>query len=450
VTLDIWHLDIHDFLDLQTETGDIRSKAFDIFPAVSIPDLFMKRLKEDGDVTLFDPHEIEKFYGKRLQDTFDKEFEAFYLTLEKDARLEMKKTIKAKEIFKKFLKSTVETGMPYVFFRDTVNRLNPNKHVGNIYSTQLCTEICQNTSDTRFIEETIEDGKIIIRYEPGDLVVCNLASINVATVFEPAVIADVFPVVMRVLDNVVTLNYYPIKEAERTSKRYRSVGLGYLGLAEYLATHKLAYDSKEARTEVDRLFERYTYHTYRASIDLARERGTYELYPGSEYSKGVLLGRKSEWFEKNTPFASEWKTLFADMQTVGVRFAYHTAPAPNTSTAGVVGTTAALLPIYKKFFVETNLSAPTLRVAPKLSKENFWYYKEYINMDMNDVIDMMAVIYPWIDQSISFEWMIDPSRVSPAQLYSYYMKAWEDGIKTVYYVRSLSAEIKENCVSCSG
>lgn len=451
VTLDIWHLDIHDFLDLQTETGDIRSKAFDIFPAVSIPDLFMKRLKEDGDITLFDPHEIEDLYdGKRLQDTFDKEFEAFYLKLEQDERVTMKKTIKAKELFKKFLKSTVETGMPYVFFRDTVNRLNPNKHIGNIYSTQLCTEICQNTSDTKFIEETIEDGKIIIRYEPGDLVVCNLASINIATVFEEKIIADVFPVVMRVLDNVVTLNYYPIKEAERTSKRYRSVGLGYLGLAEYLATHKLAYDTEAARNEVDRLFERYTYYTYRASIDLAKERGTYELYPGSEYSKGILLGRTSEWFEKNTPHAAEWKTLFADMQTIGVRFAYHTAPAPNTSTAGVVGTTAALLPIYKKFFVETNLSAPTLRVAPKLSKDNFWFYKEYINMNMNDVIDMMAVIYPWIDQSVSFEWMIDPSRVSPAQLYGYYVKAWEQGIKTVYYVRSLSAEVKDDCVSCSG
>ncbi len=450
VTLDIWHLDIYDFLDLQTETGDIRSKAFDIFPAVSIPDIFMKRLKDDQDITLFDPHEVEKLYGKRLQDTFCEAFEEFYATLESDARIQMKKTVKAKDIFKKFLKSTVETGMPYVFFRDTVNRLNPNKHAGNIYSTQLCTEICQNTSATKFLEESIEDGKIVIRYNPGDLVVCNLASINIATVFEPAVIADVFPVVMRVLDNVVTLNYYPIREAERTSKRYRSVGLGYLGLAEYLATHKLAYDSEAARKEVDRLFERYTYHTYRASVDLAKERGAYELYPGSEYSKGSLLGRTVEWFEKNTPNASEWATLFADMKLSGVRFAYHTAPAPNTSTAGVVGTTAALLPIYKKFFVETNLSAPTLRVAPKLSKENFWYYKEYINMDMNDVIDMMAVIYPWIDQSVSFEWMIDPSRVSPAQLYSYYMKSWEEGIKTVYYVRSLSAEINDGCVSCSG
>jgi ribonucleoside-diphosphate reductase alpha chain len=143
-------------------------------------------------------------------------------------------------------------------------------------------------------------------------------------------------------------------------------------LAEYLATRKIAYDSEEARQEVDRLFERYAYHTYRASIDLAQERGAYELYPGSEYAKGKLLGRDLAWYEKNTPFAKEWHALFADMQTHGVRFAYHTAPAPNTSTAGVVGTTAALLPIYKRYFVETNLSAPTIRVAPKLSKDNFW------------------------------------------------------------------------------
>ena len=450
VTLDVWHLDIYDFLDLQTETGDIRSKAFDIFPAVSIPDLFMRRLQEGKSWTLFDPNEIKKLYGKSLQDHFGEEFEQFYLELEKDDRLEMKKSVDTKELFKKFLKTTVETGMPYVFFRDTVNRLNPNKHAGNIYSTQLCTEICQNTSASKFIEETIEDGKIILRYEPGDLVVCNLASVNVATVYEPTMMADVFPVLMRVLDNVITLNYYPIKESERTSKRYRSVGVGYLGLAEYLATRKISYDSEEAREETDRLFERYAYYTYRASVDLAKERGTYELYPGSEYSKGILLGRDQAWYEQNTPHAAEWKTLFADMATHGVRFAYHTAPAPNTSTAGVVGTTAALLPIYKRYFVETNLSAPTIRVAPKLSKENFWFYKEYIHMDMADVISLIAVVYKWVDQSISFERMIDPSRVSPAQLYGYYLQAWQKEIKTVYYVRSLSGEVKEGCVSCSG
>ena len=450
VTLDIWHHDIYDFLDLQTETGDIRAKAFDIFPAISIPDLFMRRLQSNEEITLFDPYEVSKLHGKALQDTFGEEFDAFYATLEKDDRLQLKKTVSAKELFKKFLKVAVETGMPYVFFRDTVNRLNPNKHAGNIYSSQLCTEICQNTSASKFVEETLEDGKILIKYEPGDTVVCNLASINVAKVNDKETIAKILPIAMRMLDNVITLNYYPIQEAKRTAMRYRSVGLGYLGLAEYLATQKIAYDSPEARQVTDELFAHYAYATYRASVDLAKERGAYPLYKGSEYDNGKILGRTVDWFVKNTEDGELWKALFADMSVSGIRFAYHTAPAPNTSTAGVVGTTAALLPIYKKFFVETNLSAPTVRVAPKLSKENFWYYKEYINMDMHEVIDMMAVLYKWIDQSISFEWMIDPSRVSPAQLYEYYVKSWSAGIKTVYYVRSLSGEVKDNCVSCSG
>ena len=450
VTLDVWHRDIYDFLDLQTETGDIRSKSFDVFPAISIPDLFMKRLQEGKDWTLFDPHEVHHFYGKRLEDHFGEAFEAFFQELEEDHRLKLKKTVSTKDLFKKFLKSTVETGMPYVFYRDTVNRLNPNKHAGNIYSTQLCTEICQNTSPSKFKEESIDGGDIIIRYGPGDLVVCNLASVNVAQVTDEKTMKQTFPVLLRILDNVITLNYYPIKEAEATAMRYRSIGIGYLGLAEYLATRKLAYESAEAREKVNELFERYAYYTYRASVDLAKNRGRYELYEGSEYDKGILLGRDVSWFAKNTPHGQEWQTLFADMKKHGVRFAYHTAPAPNTSTAGVVGTTAALLPIYKKYFVETNVSAPTIRVAPKLDKENFWYYKEYISMDMNDVIDMIAVVYKWIDQSVSFEWMIDPERTSPAQLYGYYMKAWEDGIKTVYYVRSLSGEVKDDCVSCSG
>ncbi len=454
VTLDVWHADIHDFLDLQTETGDIRSKAFDVFPAVSMPDLFMERVQNDEEWTLFDPHEINKKYGKKLQDNFGDEFEKFYKELEKDNDLRLKKTVSAKDLFKKFMKSAVETGMPYAFFRDTINVVNPNKHAGNIYSSQLCTEICQNTSPTKFIEEEIEEGKIVIRYESGDFVVCNLASINIAKVYDEEMIADVIPTVMRVLDNVITLNYYPIKEAKRTAMRYRSVGLGYLGLAEYLATRKIAYETLKARKEVNKLFEKYTYYTYRASADLAIERGHYELWKGSEYSKGILLGRKQGWYIKNTDRADDWKKLFVDMKKTGIRFGYHTAPAPNTSTAGLVGTTAALLPIYKRYFVETNLSAPTVRVAPKLSKENYWYYKEYVSMDMNDVIDMMAEIYQWIDQSVSFEWMIDPARTSPKQLYSYYMRAWEKKIKTVYYVRSLSGEVQQKsenvCISCSG
>lgn len=449
VTLDMWHRDIYDFLDLQTETWDIRRKAFDVFPAVSIPDLFMKRVENNEDWTLFDPKEVRDVTGKILQDCFWDEFEKFYRECENNPKIQGTEKINAKELFKKFLKSTVETGMPYVFYRDTVNALNPNKHVWNIYSTQLCTEICQNTSPAKFIEETIEDGVITIKYTPWDTVVCNLASINIAKVNDNESIQKVIPIVMKLLDNVIELNYYPIKEAELTAKKYRSVGLWYLWLAEYLAVNKIAYDSPEAREIVDKMMEKFAYETFKVSHELAQERGKYELFDGSEYSKWIVLGKDREWFKKYSKTDCDWKTLLSDIQKDGLRFAYHIAPAPNTSTAGVIGTTAALLPIYKKYFVETNSVAPSVVVAPNLNADNFWYYKEYVHMNMNDVIDMIGIIYKWVDQSISFEWIINPAKVSPRELYDYYLKAHKQWIKTVYYVRSMSLDVKE-CVSCSG
>ena len=449
-TIDVWHRDIHDFLEMQTETGDIRSKAFDVFPAISVPDLFMQRVQNNENWTLFDPHEVATVTGQRLENLFDTQFEAFYTACEQNEALTLKHIIPAKELMKAFLQTAVETGMPYVFFRDTVNRLNPNKHAGNIYSTQLCTEICQNTAPSTYESETKEGDSISIKYKTGDSVVCNLASINVAKVNTQEEIDKVMPVSMRILDNVITLNYYPIEESRITSEKYRSVGLGFLGLAEYLACNKLAYDSQQAREHVDQLFERYAYAGLKASNQLAQDRGAYELFEGSEWQKGKLFGRDQQWYTQNSKTDLDWSSLINDIKSHGTRFAYHFAPAPNTSTSGVVGTTAGLLPIYKKFFVETNVIAPTVTVAPKLNQENFWYYKEYKNMKMPEVIKMISTIYKWIDQSISFEWMMDPSQTSPAELFGWYFQAWESGVKTVYYLRSLSGEIKEDCASCSG
>lgn len=449
VTLDMWHRDIYDFLDLQTETWDIRRKAFDIFPAVSIPDLFIKRSENNWNWTLFDPKEVTDVTWKVIQDMFGDEFEKFYIECENNPKLTLKETVKAKDLFKKFMKSTVETGMPYVFYRDTVNKLNPNKHAWNVYSSQLCVEICQNTSSSKFIEETLEDGKVVIKYEPADSVVCNLASINVAQVNTDELIEEVTPVAMRVLDNVIELNFYPIKEAEITAKKYRSVWLWFLWLAEHLAVNKLSYDSKEARDYVDVLMEKFSYNTLKASNQLSVEKWSYDLYEWSQWSKWILFGKDEAWFKANSPMSEKWLELIKNIKSGGMRFAYHLAPAPNTSTALVLGTTASVLPIYKKYFVETNAFAPTVNVAPNLNSENFWYYKEYVNMNMNDVIDMMSVIYKWIDQSISFEWIINPEKVSPAELYGYYLKSHKQWIKTVYYVRSMSLEVKE-CSSCSG
>ncbi len=450
VTLDVFHRDIYDFLELQTETWDIRNKAFDVFPAVTFPDLFMERVANNEDWTLFDPKEIEDLTGKKLQDTFCEEFEQFYVECENNPKLLLKKTTNAKELFKTYMKVAVETGMPYAFFRDTVNKLNPNKHAWNVYSTQLCVEICQNTSSSKFVEEEVEGGKIVIKYEPGDNVVCNLASINIARVNKQEDIKEMMPIVARILDNVITLNFYPIKEVELTAKKYRSIWIWFLGLAEYLAVNKLSYDTQEARDETDRLFELYSYYTLKSSNKLAKERGTYEAYAWSEWSKWILLWKDENWFKQNSEMSDKWSKLIANIKNDWMRFAYHLAPAPNTSTSLVVWTTASILPIYKKYFVETNAIAPSVNVAPNLTQENFWYYKEYTNLDMKDVIDMVAVIYKWIDQSISFEWMIDPSKVSPRELYEYYVRAHKKWIKTVYYMRSMSLEVKESCDSCSG
>ena len=449
-TLDIWHRDIYDFLELQTETGDIRTKAFDVFPAVSVPDLFMERAEHDMDWALFDPHEIFSIYGKRLEDHFNEEFEEFYLECEKNKHLKLSKKVSAKDLMKKILVSCVETGMPYLFFRDTVNKANPNKHAGSVYSTQLCTEICQNTKASSFVEETLEDGQVVLKYNPGDTVVCNLASINVAKVNTQEEIDDIIPTAMRILDNVITLNLYPIKEAEKTAQQYRSVGLGYMGVAEHLACNKLGYDSKDAREYIDGLFERFALATLQSSASLAKERGAYPLFKGSEWDKGIIFGRNASWYNKHSEHPQEWKALRKKIKEVGLRFAYHISPAPNTSTSVAMGTTAGVLPLYKKFFVETNGIAPIITVAPNLNGDNFWYYKEYSHMDMNDVIDMISVIYKWVDQSISFEWLINPAETSPKQLYDYYFKTWKAKIKTIYYLRSMSADTHAVCESCAG
>ena len=450
VTLDCWHRDIFDRLHMQTETGDMRRKCFDIFPSMSVADVFMERVEANGEWTLFDPHEVRVVTGQKMEMLFGDEFKAFYEACEKDDRLELKETIKAKDLFKVFLKTVVETWMPYVFFRDTVNRYNPNRHCGNIFSTQLCTEIAQNTSASTFISEYTDDETLSLKYKMWDTVVCNLASINVATVNSDLEMQEVIPLSMRILDNVITMNLFPIKESEITSKKYRSVWLGFLWLAEHLAVNKkLMYESPEAIAHVDELFENYAYHVLRASVDLAKERWHYELCPGSDRSKWIIMWKDKKRFEQHAKTKNNWSDLIGDMKTHWVRFSYHTAPAPNTSTASVVWTTAWVLPIYKKYFVYTDAVAPSVTVAPRLTPENQRYYKEYIHMKMPAVIEMVSTIQKRIDQAISFEWIFNPADTSPKDLYDYYMQWRKSWLKTVYYVRSMSLEVKE-CVSCSG
>jgi len=441
ITLDIFHRDIYDWLEMQTETGDVRNKAFDVFPAVSIPDLFMERMKARDKWTLFDPYEVEKVTWKRLQDHFWDEFVSFYEELEQDDRLTMKETTDALELFKTFLKTVTETWMPYTFFRDTVNRLNPNKHAWNIYCSNLCTEIAQNQSENTFILEEDDDWVITTKFQSGDTVICNLASINVAKVNTKEKLSEIVSIAMRTLDNVIDLNAYPIKETEISAKKYRAVGLGMMWLAQYFAENKLIYWSEDSIKKSDELFKNIAYYTLKASNQLAKERWPYPMFEWSEYSKGIAF-----WRNIKDDFSAE---LAYDIINSWVRFGYHSSPAPNTSTASVVGTTAGIVPIYKKYFVETNSIAPTVTVAPNLNPDNFWMYQEYVSIELWWVIDVVSTLQKWIDQSISFEWLINPAKTSPKDLFMYFIKAHEQWIKTVYYVRSQSLEV-ETCESCAG
>lgn len=447
ITLDIWHKDLYEFIDLRTNNGDDRRKAHDIFPAISIPDIFMERLINRQDFSLFDPHEVEKLMGFSLEDYYDKdekhkEFSERYKLCENDSRL-AKITVPALDIMKKIMKSAVETGTPFIFFRDTVNRTNPNSHAGMIYGSNLCHEIAQNMSETKFVSEEIvsENGKskIVTTVESGDMVTCNLNSINLGNVAFDELKENV-PLQIRMLDNVITLNMFPVADAEVTSLKYRAIGLGVSGYHHYLAKNAIAWENEKHIEEADRLFEEIAYNAIKASMELAREKGAYAEFEGSKWQTG-------EYFDERGYVSERWQELKNDVMKYGLRNGYLMAVAPTGSTSNIAGTTAGIDPIFKKFFVEEKKGSFTPKTAPELNDETFWYYKEahYINQLWS--IKACAARQRHIDQAQSFNLYITPD-VKAKDILDLYVESFKSGIKTIYYVRNRSLEMDE-CTSCS-
>jgi len=447
ITLDIWHKDLYEFIDLRTNNGDDRRKAHDIFPAISIPDIFMERLINRQDFSLFDPHEVDKLMGFSLEDYYDKdekhkEFSERYKLCENDSRL-AKITVPALDIMKKIMKSAVETGTPFIFFRDTVNRANPNSHAGMIYGSNLCHEIAQNMSETKFVSEEIvsENGKskIVTTVESGDMVTCNLNSINLGNVAFDELKENV-PLQIRMLDNVITLNMFPVSDAEVTSLKYRAIGLGVSGYHHYLAKNAIAWENEKHIEEADRLFEEIAYNAIKASMELAREKGAYAEFEGSKWQTG-------EYFDERGYVSERWQELKKDVMKYGLRNGYLMAVAPTGSTSNIAGTTAGIDPIFKKFFVEEKKGSFTPKTAPELNDETFWYYKEahYINQLWS--IRACAARQRHIDQAQSFNLYITPD-VKAKDILDLYVESFKSGIKTIYYVRNRSLEMDE-CTSCS-
>ena len=447
VYLDAWHRDLLEFLQLRTNNGDERMKAHDIFPAICYPDLFYKLAKENLNAPwyLMCPHEIEQVKGYCLEDFYGEEWEKRYLDCVQDERIR-KRVLPIKEVIRLIIKSAVETGTPFAFNRDHVNRMNPNKHAGIIYCSNLCTEIAQNMSAMEELEsETIEiDGEAIVieRHKAGDFVVCNLASLilpNIDTEDEKQ-LRQVIDITVRALDNVIDHNFYPIPYAKITNQRCRAIGLGTSGYHHWLVRHGIAFESEEHLQAVDRLYERINYHALQASCALAKEKGRYRFFAGSDYDNG-------DYFRLRGYESEEWQQLADEIHTYGLRNAYLLAIAPTSSTSIIAGTSAAVDPIMNKFFMEEKKGMMITRVAPDLSPQTFWLYKNAHLIDQSWVVRAAGIRQRHIDQAQSVNLYIT-NEFTFKGLLNLYIQAWKNGVKTIYYVRSKSLEIEE-CESCS-
>ena len=446
--LDIWHKDIPEFLALKTNNGDDRMKAHDIFPGVCVPDYFWELCRDDINATwhMFDPHEVDKKYGKALEDTYGDEWKEFYLKLVEDKNIS-RRTMPVKEMVRLLIKSWTETGTPFVFNRDAVNKMNPNKHKGMIYSSNLCTEIAQNMSPSETVSTEIvdENGDTIIvnKTKPGDFVECNLASLTLGTldVNDQAELEETVRTVVRALDNVIDLNYYPTPYAEVTNKKYRAIGLGTSGYHHMLVKNDIKWSNKEAHGEfVDRVYEDINYYSIKESMEIAKEKGSYKEFEGSDWQNG-------DYFKLRDYKSDRWEELKSEVSKNGLRNGYLMAIAPTGSTSIISGTSAGVDPIMSRYFLEEKKGAIVPRVAPGLTTKTFWLYENAHDIDQNISMEMAGVRQRHIDQAQSINIYIT-TEYTMRQILNVYIKAWESGVKSIYYVRGKSLEV-EDCDSCA-
>ena len=447
VYLDVWHKDLPEFLQLRTNNGDDRMKAHDIFPAICYPDLFWKMAEEDlnQNWTLFCPNEIMRIKGYCLEDCYGEEWERRYLDCINDQRLS-RRVISIKDIVRLVLRSAVETGTPFTFNRDTVNRANPNGHKGMIYCSNLCTEIAQNMAPIETISKEIEtedgDTVVVTKTHPGEFVVCNLASLSLGRLplEDEDQMKEKVATVVRALDNVISLNFYPVPYARITNQRYRSIGLGVSGYHHALAKRHIKWESEEHLQFMDKVFETINRTAILASSDLAKEKGSYQFFEGSDWQTGA-------YFDKRGYDSAEWQDVRRTVARQGMRNAYLLAVAPTSSTSIIAGTTAGLDPIMKRFFLEEKKGSMLPRVAPELSDETYWMYKSAYLINQKWSVRASGIRQRHIDQAQSMNLYIT-NDFTIRQVLDLYLLAWKSGVKTLYYVRSKSLEVEE-CESCA-
>jgi len=458
--LETWHVDIEEFLDLRKNTGDDRRRTHDMNTASWIPDLFMKRVAEEGTWTLFSPDETGD-----LHDLTGAAFEAAYTRYEeKAARGEMNvaKTLKANDLWRKMLGMLFETGHPWVTFKDPCNIRYTNQHIGVVHSSNLCTEITLHTND-------------------NEIAVCNLGSVNLAVhTNEDGLDLDklrkTVSTAMRMLDNVIEYNYYSVPQARNSNLRHRPVGLGIMGFQDALYKVRLPYASQEAVDFADRSMEAVSYYAIQASTDLAEERGRYQSFEGSLWSQGILpidsLARLAEqrgtYLQVDDSSTLDWDSLRERVTKVGMRNSNTMAIAPTATISNICGVSQSIEPTYQNLFVKSNLSGEFTVVNPYLVRDlkalGLWdsvmvndlkyydgsvqpisripedlkaLYASAFEVDPRWLVEAGSRRQKWIDQAQSLNlYMSEPSG---KKLDNLYKLAWVRGLKTTYYLRSMGA-----------
>ena len=492
VYLEPWHMDIEDFIDLKKNSGEERRRAHDLFPSLWLNDLFMERILADEHWTLFDPYEV-KDLAALTGEAFKKRYEEY----ENDPSI-TKEQMKAKSLWKKILTSYFESGSPFLCFKDTANRANPNKHAGFIRSSNLCTEIFQNTNPNHYLirleltngeiltyEEdenvTLDNGTVkkankitaldklngqnifIVEKEKidGDTAVCNLASVNLSKINTKEDIERVIPTAIRMLDNVIDLNFYPLRKVKATNLKTRAIGLGVMGESQMLAESAIVWGSDVHLKKIDYIMEAISYNTINSSANLAIEKSIYPTFEGSNWSKGIMpmdhAPKAVQALVQKDLFDDgyDWDLLREKVKTTGMRNGYLMAIAPTSSISILVGTTQAIEPVYKRKWFEENLSGQIPVVVPNLSPETWNYYTPAFEVDQLDIIKAAAIRQKWIDQGQSTNIFMSLDKASGKYLHQIYTLAWQLGLKSTYYLRSQSPEAvadvadrSQECVGC--
>ncbi len=459
--LETWHLDIEEFLELRKNTGDDRRRTHDMNSANWIPDLFMKRVFEGGEWTLFSPNDTPD-----LHDSYGADFEAKYEAYEAQTRsgeLKLFKRVKAENLWRKMLGMLFETGHPWITFKDPCNLRSPQSHVGVVHSSNLCTEITLNTSDE-------------------EIAVCNLGSVNLPQHIDEnglnlEKLQKTVTTAVRMLDNVIDINYYSVPQAERSNFRHRPVGLGLMGFQDALYKQHIAYSSPEAVEFADRSMEAISYYAIQASSALAEERGTYSSFEGSLWSQGILPidslerlaeSRGDQYLQIDRTQTLDWDTLRERVRAKGMRNSNVMAIAPTATIANITGVSQSIEPTYQNLYVKSNLSGEFTVVNPYLVNDlkarNLWdkvmvndlkYYDgsaqaiDRIPADLKAIYSTAFEVEPrwiveaasrrqkWIDQAQSLNLYIN--NASGKKLDVTYRMAWLSGLKTTYYLRSLAA-----------